>query len=39
MIEDRFDNIAIAITNNREEIEVDFMEKQKLATLNEAGNS
>lgn len=36
MVEDRFDDISVAITNNRREIELDLIRGQKLAMLNKA---
>lgn len=38
IVKNRFDNIDIAITNNRREIEINLMKKQKSAILNESGN-
>lgn len=39
MVKDRFNNICTAITNNKREIEVDLMGKQKSAIFNTVGNS
>lgn len=39
MVEDRFDDIGVAITNSGGEIELDLMRKRKCATPNEAESS
>lgn len=39
MIKNRFDDLGVAIINSGKEIELDFIEKQKSTTPNEAGNS
>lgn len=38
MVEDRFNDINVTIINNRGEIEMDLLGKQKLVILNKARN-